>query len=237
MHAVLLAGGRGRRLAPYTHVIPKPLMPVGDRAILEILLRQLRAAGVESATLAVGHQAGLIEAYFGDGSRLGLRLSYSRETEPLGTAGPIAGIEGLPETFFVMNGDLLCDIDFRALWAEHRRSGACLTIGATRRTHRSDRGVLHISADGRLERYEEKPTLEYQVSMGIYVFERTALAGIVPGTRLDLPDLVQQAIARGRPIGTYRHPGLWLDIGNHADYEEANRLFAENPGLFLPDAR
>ncbi|MBI4569422.1 MAG: NTP transferase domain-containing protein [Planctomycetes bacterium] len=234
MFAVILAGGRGRRLLPYTQVIPKPLMPVGEMPILELLLRQLRAAGVRECALAVGYQAALLEAYVGDGARFGLRVRYSREEQPLGTAGPIALVPDLPDRFFVMNGDLLCDVNFAAMWRAHAESGAAATIGCTTRRQRLELGVLRVSPDGRLTGYDEKPTLDYTVSMGVYVFNRAMVALLPRGAPRDLPALALDALARGLSVRTFRHDGHWLDIGNHADYEEANRLFAQHPSLFLP---
>jgi NDP-sugar pyrophosphorylase family protein len=224
---VILAGGRGSRLAPYTTVLPKPLMPVGDRPILEILLGQLRAAGVEDVTLAVGHLAPLIEAVFGDGSRLGIRLTYHLEDEPLGTAGALARLDGLDETFLMLNGDVLTDLDVGAFVAAHRAAGSVLTIATVRRDVLVDYGVLHVE-DGEdavraVSGYDEKPTLSYRVSTGVYLLEPEAVAHVPRDRHFDLPDLVLALLAAGRPVGSYAHHGYWLDIGRPDDFERAQQ--------------
>src|SRR5205085_11501399 len=186
---VVLAGGTGTRLRPYTTVLPKPLMPVGDMPVLEILLRRLSAAGLERVNLAVGHLAELIEAYFGDGSRFGVELVYWREGDPLGTAGPIArmGLEG--ERVLVMNGDLLTTLDFASLLNEHQSSGAAATIAVLSREVQIDFGVVHLDG-ATVASFEEKPVLSYNVSMGVYVFEPRVVGLIPGGQRYDFPDLL-----------------------------------------------
>ena len=184
MQAVILAGGQGTRLRPYTAVLPKPLMPIGDLPILEIVLRQLRRAGFAEVTLAVSYLAEMIQAYCGDGSRYGLRLRYSRETAALSTAGPLQLVPGLDGTFLVMNGDLLTTLDYGALVRRHRESGAVATIATHRRSVRIDYGVVEPGADGTLARYVEKPEYHYQVSMGINVLEPRVLEHIRPGEPL-----------------------------------------------------
>lgn len=227
MHAVILAGGKGRRLHPYTTVLPKPLMPLGDMPIIEVVLRQLAASGFGQATLAVGHLAELLMAYCGDGSKFGLSLSYSREEEPLGTAGPLALIEGLRhgETFLVMNGDVLTSLNFGALAARHRASGAAATIATHQRQQQINYGIIESDAHGRVSAYIEKPIQRYQVSMGVYVLEPAVLDFIPAGRYLDLPDLVRGLMAAGRPVLAFPFDGYWLDIGRHDDYEQAVEEF------------
>jgi NDP-mannose synthase len=223
--AVILAGGRGSRLAPYTTVLPKPLMPVGDRAILDIVLRQLRAAGLDDVTLAVGHLAHLIRAVLGDGSAHGVELRYHEEQHALGTAGPLATIGDLDETFLMMNGDVLTTLDFGELVRAHRAAGNLLTIATHRRVVRSDYGVLHtdgrVAATDRVIGYEEKPELPFTVSMGIYVLEPGAVRYVPPDRSFDLPDLVLVLLAAGEPVGSYLYDGYWLDIGREEDYRRA----------------
>ena len=223
--AVVLAGGRGSRLAPYTTVLPKPLMPVADRPILDIVLRQLRAAGFDDVTLAVGHLAHLIRAVLGDGSAHDLSIRYHDEPEPLGTAGPLASIAGLDGTFLMLNGDVLTTLDFRELVLAHEHAGNALTIATHRRTVRTDYGVLHTDGSlGSTHReldYDEKPELRYTVSMGVYVLEPAAVAHVVPGRRMDLPDLVLALLAAGAQVGSYPYDGYWLDIGREDDYRRA----------------
>ena len=223
--AVVLAGGRGSRLAPYTTVLPKPLMPVGERPILEILLRQLRAAGLDDVTLAVGHLAHLVRAVVGDGSAHGVAVRYHEEDRALGTAGPLASIPDLGETFLLVNGDVLTTLDFRTLIGVHQESGNALTIATHRRTVRTDYGVLRtdgaIGATDRVLGYDEKPELAYTVSMGVYVVEPAAIGRLRPGERCDFPDLVLALLASGAAVGSYLFDGYWLDIGREDDFRRA----------------
>jgi len=220
MRAVILAGGKGTRLAPYTTVLPKPLMPVGDMPILELLVRSLARAGITQVTLAVGHLASLIQAYFGDGSAFGVSITYSAETEPLGTAGPLRLVEDLDEPFLVMNGDLLTDLEFGAFVRSHTDSGAPATVGVYRRDVTIDLGVVETDDANRIVAYTEKPTHRFLVSMGVYVLDPSVL-GRIPAGRFDLPDLVAALLADDRPVNSYKHDGYWLDIGRPDDYERA----------------
>ena len=223
--AVVLAGGRGTRLEPYTTVLPKPLMPVGDMPVLELLIRQLRQSGVQDITIAVGYLGSLIEAYFGDGSAFDVRIEYSHELEPRGTAGPLGLIANLTDPFLLLNGDLLTDLDFGAMVEAHRRSGAVATIGLFLREMRIDLGVIETDASNAVISYTEKPAFNYRASMGAYVFDARVLQHIPAGVRFDLPDLVRALIAAGERVNAYDHAGYWLDIGNRSDYERAQRDF------------
>lgn len=236
--AVVLAGGLGTRLRPYTAVIPKPLMPVGDRPILDIVLRQLRRHGFERVTIATGHLAQLIEAFFGDGSAYGLKVDYHREHEALGTVGALALISELDQPFLVMNGDVLTDIAYDELLARHEMSGAAATIAVTRRAVQVSLGVMHFddAADhDRVTDYVEKPAIDYEVSMGVYCFAPRALQHIHPGERLDFPDLVLRLIAAGEVVNAWRPDAYWLDIGRHDDYEQAMEEFERMRDRLLPD--
>lgn len=235
MRAVILAGGKGTRLAPYTVAFPKPLMPLGDVPILEIVVRQLKHYGFTHVTMAVGHLSELIQAFFGDGSKYGLAIDYSREDRPLGTAGPLKRIADLPENFLVMNGDLLTDLDYADLMRRHREQGNDATIGCYKKQVKIDLGVLERDGDGRIVDYKEKPTLGYEVSMGVYAFSRGVLAH-VPDSYFDFPDLVLELIRRGRPIRGYAFEGLWLDIGRADDYGKAIETFERERKRFLPGA-
>jgi NDP-sugar pyrophosphorylase family protein len=232
MKAVILAGGKGSRLAPYTTVLPKPLMPIVDMPILEIVLKQLKTCGFDEIVIAVGHLASLIKAYFGDGSSLGMAISYVLEASPLGTAGPLGGIEGLTETFLVMNGDILTDMDYGQLVDHHRAGGGVMTIATYKRTVKIDFGVLE-TADGNIRKYIEKPTLDYLVSMGVYVMEPGVRKHIKGGEYLDLPDLVQLLLDSGERIRAYPFDGRWLDIGRQEDFIEAQATFEEHRDHFL----
>ncbi len=227
MRAVILAGGRGTRLAPYTTIFPKPLVPIGDRPILEIIVRQLAHQGFGDILLSVGHLGELIEAYFQNGHRniAGLRLSYFRESQPLGTAGSLALIPGLTDTFLVMNGDVLTTLDYRSLVEHHRSRGALLTIAMHSKNVQVDLGVLETNIAGELTAYREKPLFSFDVSMGIYVYEPEVLSYIPKGQYLDFPDLVLNLLADGRKVVGFHSDDYWLDIGRREDYELAQQEF------------
>ena len=222
MEAVILAGGKGTRLRPYTITLPKPLVPVGERPILELMIRQLKRAGVVRITIAVGHMADIVMAFFGAGEKFGIEILYSVEDEPLGTVAPIKLIDNLPEQFLVMNGDLLTDLDYEALYRSHAASGAELTIATYQRDAKIDFGVLEVDrAARRLTGFREKPTYHFDVSMGVYVFSRSLLQRVPLREPYGLDDLVLNMLAAGQPINTYPHSGYWLDIGRPDDYEQA----------------
>lgn len=235
MRAVILAGGKGTRLKPYTTVFPKPLVPIDDMPILEVVIRQLKSNGFTSVTMAVGHLAELLMAYFGDGSKLGLKIDYSKEETPLGTAGPLAMIPGLTDTFLVMNGDILTTLRYRDLIAYHIQKGAAATIAMHERQVKIDLGVIETNAENDLTGYIEKPTYQYRVSMGIYVFSPAVLAYIRPGERLDFPDLVKLLLSKGEKVAGYPFSGYWLDIGRPDDYEQAVEEFSRLRGEFLKE--
>ena len=236
--AVILAGGEGTRLRPYTTVLPKPLMPIGDRPVLDIVVRQLKASGFERITIATGYLAELIEAFFRDGSGYGIPIDYFREREPLGTVGALALIEGLSGAdVLVMNGDVLTDIDYAALLERHIRSDAAATIATKERQIRVSLGVLRFGEGDdptRLTGYDEKPAIDYTASMGVYCFAPRALTHIVPGERLDFPDLILRLIAAGEVVRAWPSPDYWLDIGRHDDYEQAQEEFAAVRERLIP---
>ena len=235
--AVVLAGGAGTRLRPYTAVLPKPLMPVGDRPVLDIVIRQLKAAGFERVTIATGYLAELIEAFFRDGAAYGIEIDYHREAEPLGTVGALALIDGLDAPFLVMNGDVLTDMDYRELVARHVASGAAATIATTRRHVEISLGVMRFGdadAPERVTDYIEKPTLHYDVSMGVYCFDPRVLEHIHAGVRLDFPDLVLRLLAHGERVEAWRPEAYWLDLGRHDDYEAAQGEFEAMRERLLP---
>lgn len=233
MKAIVLAGGKGTRLAPYTTVLPKPLMPIGDMPILDVVLRQLAAAGFDQITLAVGYLAELIMAYCGDGSRYGVKLAYSREETPLGTAGPIGLVPDLDETFLVMNGDLLTTLDYGSMLTFHASRGHIATVATIAREVVIDLGVIE-AVDDRVVAYREKPRFSYAVSAGIYLFEPAILEHIPRGERFDLPDLIIKLLDGGLPVGRFEAAAEWLDIGRHDDYEEAMRAFESRRDEYLP---
>ncbi|MFF9314716.1 NDP-sugar synthase [Streptomyces sp. NPDC014748] len=237
MHAVILAGGKGVRLRPYTTALPKPLVPIGDQhAILEIVLRQLSTAGFASCTIAIGHLGEIIRAYVGDGSQWGMRVDYSTEESPLGTMGPLLTMrERLPETFLVMNGDVLTDLDYADVLRRHRASRAPLTVATYARQVHIDFGVLTTDA-GKVVAFTEKPKMDYRVSMGVYGLSRTTLDGYTPGLPLGFDELVLDLLADGCPPHAYEFDGYWLDIGRPDDYDRANAEFTTRKSLLLKGA-
>jgi len=232
---VILAGGKGTRLQPYTTVLPKPLMPVGQYPILEILLRQLSEHGFRDVTLAVGHLAGIIQAYFKEGRDWGLEITYSYEATPLGTAGPIAKLAQTDRSMLVLNGDLLTNVNFGAIVRHHYETGAMATIGTTRRIETVQFGVIESEANGQITGYREKPNLDYLVSMGIYVFAPQVREFIPTGVKFDFPDLVQQLLANNKRVVGYETTSYWKDIGRPDDYEQANVDFPAMESHFLKE--
>jgi len=226
MKAIILAGGKGTRLAPYTTVFPKPLMPVDGMPILEVIIRQLAHFRIKEMVLTVSPQSEpLLSAYFGDGKRYGVDVTYSQEKAPLGTAGPLALLSGLPETFLVMNGDILTTLHYQKLLQYHRRRKGIVTIAMSRKKVPLELGVMEFDRNHQLIRYVEKPTLSYSVSMGIYIFERKVLKWIPRGKYLDFPTLIQKLIQKKEKVICYPSEDFWLDIGRHEDYEEAQKQF------------
>jgi NDP-mannose synthase len=234
LRAVLLVGGKGTRLRPYTATFPKPLVPLGDRPILEILVGRLLRSGIRDIVLALGHLGELVQAYFSQRPELlaELDLSYVHEDEPLGTAGALSLVPGINDTFLVMNGDVLTDLDFTDLVRFHRRSGALLTIATHRRVVQIDLGVLELDDGDRVVGYLEKPSYAHHVSMGVYVFEPVVLDYMEPGAHLDFPDLVLRLLADDRRVAAYVTDALWLDIGRPDDYAAAQDLIASDPESF-----
>lgn len=219
--AVILAGGLGTRLRPYTLELPKPLMPLGEYPILEVIVRQLKNRGFGHITLAVNHQAELIAAYFGNGEKWDLRIDYSREDKPLGTMGPLRLIADLPENFLVMNGDTLTDLDYAGFLDAHVAAKNLFTISSFVREHRVDYGVLEPDESRRLAGFREKPVLTYEVSMGVYAVSRSVLPVIPPDRNYGFDELMLDLIAHKTPALVARHAGYWLDIGRPDDYAQA----------------
>lgn len=258
MKAIVLAGGKGARLAPYTKILPKPLMPIDDMPILEVLLRQMKTAGVEEIILTVGHLSELLRAFFQDGRQWGVNIAYSYEEQPLGTAGPIALVNGLEETFLVTNGDVLTTLNLKELIHFHKEQNAAATIASHKRQVHIDLGVLQRDggcfSHGDSTRmnacsfhdeckfwqggcavvgYSEKPTIDYVVSMGIYVFEPRVLRYIQKNQYLDFPNLVLKLIAAGEKVVSFPFNGYWKDLGRPDDYEQAAEDFSRMRNQFL----
>ena len=228
MKALLLAGGKGTRLRPYTTVLPKPLMPIGEFPILEIVIRQMKTAGITDIVISVGYLSQLIEAYFGDGDRWGVNISYSRETSPLGTAGPISLLKGVEEPFLVMNGDILTDLNFASFWKSHQSDNAIATVAMYKKRIKVELGTLKCSREMNIVDYIEKPTLEYDVSTGIYMFDPRVKDYLEYNQRVDLPDLIRKLIDNRETVRGYPLDGLWFDLGRKEDYEEINEKYSSD---------
>ena len=234
MRAVILAGGRGTRLAPYTTVLPKPLVPVGERPILELILRQLSKAGFHRVDLCVGHLGELVRAYLTDSGTVPetMELGYHFEDAPLGTAGALRSLEEPSGSLLVMNGDILTTLPYGDLIAFHEERGAALTIASHRTEVKVDFGVIE-GDDGVVTGYVEKPTLEYEVSMGVYAYSPRAVAHIPEG-RFELPDLVLALVSAGELVCKFEFSGPWHDIGTAGELLKASTAFAEQPAMFDP---
>lgn len=224
MKAVIQAGGKGTRLKPYTMVLPKPLMPVGSKSVLEMLLKWLRRNGTHEVYITTGYLSHLIRSVCGDGHQWNLRIYYTEETEPLGTIGPLGLLrDELDDTFLVINGDVLTDLNLGAFAAFHRRHGSLLTVATARRTTRMDFGIIEDVA-GKVVRFREKPNITHQVSMGVYCAEPDVLDYIPMGIPFGFDDLVLCMLERHLPVGTFLHSGLWLDVGRVEDFQKAQEL-------------
>jgi len=233
--AVILAGGKGSRLRPYTVVLPKPLMPIGEYPILEVIIRQLIAHGFGHITLAVNHQAELMKAFFGDGSKWGVRIDYSYEDRPLGTMGPLRLIQDLPDHFLVMNGDILTDLDFSGFYQQHVANNYLFTISSHRRQQVIDYGVLETNGQQHLVGFQEKPTTDYEVSMGIYMVSQQVLSYIPENQACGFDDVMLALIEFGKKVNVEMFDGYWLDIGRPDDYMQAIDQFETMKSKFIHD--
>ena len=223
MRAVVLAGGKGTRLRPYTVSLPKPLVPIGDEyPIIEVLVKQLARCGFDHLTLAVNHLANLIMAFCGDGSQWGVRIDYSIESKPLSTIAPLTLIADLPEDFLVLNGDLFCNLDFARFFRHHQERGNDVTVATYKRSVQIDFGTLKYDETRRIVGFSEKPVSDFQVSMGVYCLNRRAISRLEPGVPYGFDNLMIDGIRTGTKIEAYPFDGYWLDIGRPADYEQAN---------------
>ena len=234
MQAVILAGGKGTRLQPYTNSIPKPLVPIGDYPILEVILRQLKFYGITEVILAVNHLSHLIIDFFGDGTKLGIKIRYSIEDKILGTAGPLNLIDYLEENFLVMNGDLLTNINYKNFYNFHLEQKSLITIGTFSKSLKIDLGVIK-SKENKFISYDEKPTFTFDVSMGLYVINRNVIKLIPKETKFDMPDLVKITDKfKTKSVICYKGDYDWLDIGRVEDYEAALNLFESDKNKYLP---
>ena len=221
MQAIILAGGKGTRLLPYTKIFPKPLVPLGEKPIIDTILRQLKYFGFKDITIAVGYMSEMIHTYAQDGQRYGINISYCYEDKPLGTVGPLKIVESIESDFLVMNGDLITNLDYRDIYEFHRQQDSVATIGTYEKNLKIDLGIIQNDINCMVLDYIEKPTYRFNVSMGIYVFNQKILDYIEFDKYLDFPDLVKKLLDDGEKVVSYPFDGYWLDIGNHSDYERA----------------
>lgn len=219
--AIILAGGKGTRLKPYTISLPKPLVPVGDKPILELIILQLKKFGFNHITITVNHMAEIIKAFFGDGSKWDITIDYTYEEKPLSTMGPLTLIPDLPENFLVMNGDVLTDINLSDLYNYHINNNNLFTISSFRRSDKIDYGVLHKNSDNKLIKFEEKPNFDFLVSMGIYMVSKKVVSNIPENTFFGFDHLMEKLISKEEFPSIYEYEGYWLDIGRPDDYEKA----------------
>ncbi len=219
--AVILAGGKGTRLKPYTISLPKPLVPIGEMPILEIIIRKLAQNGFDRVTITVNHMADIIRAFCGDGSKWGITIDYSLEDKPLSTMGPLKLINDLPDNFLIMNGDVLTDLDFGAFYENHINEENIFTVSAYTREQKVDYGVLETGSDNKLVNFIEKPTTTYKVSMGVYMANKEILNFIPENQFYGFDHLMLDLIKNQKPATVKVHSGYWLDIGRPDDYEKA----------------
>ena len=231
--AIILAGGRGTRLRPYTVVLPKPLMPIGEYPILEVIVRQLVSYGFTHITMAVNHQAEIVKAFFQNGERWGVNIDYSLENEPLGTMGPLKLISDLPPNFLVMNGDILSDINYANFYDDHVKNSRLFTISSVKRDQKIDYGVLEVNDTAELVSFLEKPKSAFQVSMGIYMTSRDVLNEIPVGRPYGFDDLMLNLLAAGKSVSVCPFDGYWMDIGRPDDYMRAIDEFEAMKGRFF----
>lgn len=233
MRAVILAGGKGTRLAPFTNSIPKPLVPIGEYPILEIILRQLKFYGITHVTLALGHMATYLRSFFGDGKQFGINIDYVVEKKPLGTAGALSLIKAPRESFFVLNGDLFTALNFKAMWRFHQKTKADATVGLYRRTEKIELGVIGVDRSNRVTEYIEKPTFSSYISMGVYILKPSVIKYVPKNKFYDLPTLITDLLADKAAVYGYKNKNFWLDIGRPDDYQVAKDLFEKNKRKFL----
>lgn len=228
MRAIILAGGKGTRLKPYTATIPKPLVPIGDGTpILEVILRQLSANGFKEVTVALNHMANYIKAFFGDGSNLGIEMNYSQENKPLSTIGPLTLIENLPDNFLVMNGDILCNLNYKAFFEHHVTSKNDVTVSVFRRDSKIDFGVIGFDSTNRINSFTEKPTYNFDVSMGIYCISKKVIQALPENEIYGFDNLMLDGIKNNLKMEAVPFNGFWLDIGRPEDYDYANENYLE----------
>lgn len=228
MRAIILAGGKGTRLKPYTTTIPKPLVPIGDGSpILEVIIRQLKQNGFTEITVALNHMANYIKAFFGDGSNWGIKINYSQETKALSTIGPLTLIDDLPDNFLVMNGDILCDLNYRAFFEQHLRNKNDVSVSVFNREAKIDFGVLEYDEKFSINKFIEKPTYNFEVSMGIYCINKSIINQLPKNEPYGFDTLMIDGMKQKNKMEAIPFNGFWLDIGRPEDYDYANENYVE----------
>lgn len=235
MNAVILAGGKGTRLKPYSIAIPKPMLPLDDYPILEVIIRQLKIFGVTKVILTLGHLSSFFQSYFKDGSKLDIDIEYCIEKIPLGTAGPLNLVENWDEDILVMNGDILTTLNYNDIISYHKENNYAATIALSNRVVQIDYGVIETHGGGTLKEYKEKPEIRYNVSMGIYILNKIVLDYIPKNKKFDMPDLLLSLKKSGHEIGCFQTNCYWKDMGRFSDYDEATRDFQKDKSKFLMD--
>ncbi|HSA06689.1 MAG TPA: sugar phosphate nucleotidyltransferase [Candidatus Gastranaerophilales bacterium] len=231
--AVILAGGKGARLRPYTVVLPKPLMPIGDYPVLEVIVKQLINCGFDYLTMAVNHQADIIKAFFGNGEKWNIKIDYALENKPLSTMGPLKLIDNLPENFIVMNGDILTDLNYSDFLEHHSKNQNAFTVSTFAKSLKSEYGILEINENNEIIHFQEKPFIKHTVSMGVYALNKKVLDLIPYNQSYGFDNIMYDFIRTGSFASAKNHNGYWLDIGNPNDYMLAIDLFENNKEIFL----
>lgn len=234
MRAIILAGGKGTRLRPYTYSLPKPLMPIGGEIpILGIILKQLKRNNFKKVTITINYLAKIFQAFFEDGKDWGIKIDYSLEKKSLGTVGPLTLIDDLPETFLVMNGDLLTDLNFKDFYEWHKKNNNDISVATFKRMTQNDSGVLYYDDDFNIYDFKEKPIEYHYISMGIYILNKTVIEPLNKNEKVGFDQLIKAAINNKLKTKAYLHDSYWLDIGCDSDYKKANEYFIKNRRQFL----
>ncbi|SEO70813.1 Nucleotidyl transferase [Propionispora vibrioides] len=236
MDAIILAGGKGTRLAPYSTVFPKPLVPLGNKPIIDIIIQQLDYYGFDRIIISLGYLGELIEAYYNATikGRVRANIEFVRESEPLGTVGALSLVKNLTDPFIVINGDTLTTLNYKNLMEFHRVNQGLITVASNKKKVKIDSGVINLNSNMQIEKITEKPTMDYLVSIGVNVFQPEVLKYIPTGKRLDFPDLIQQLLQENQKIVGFVSEDYWLDLGTHADYGKAQEEFEVMKSKLLP---
>ena len=225
--AVILAGGQGTRLRPYTSVLPKPLVPVNGKPILEIIINQLKKNKFKNIIICLNEKNNLIKVYFGDGSKFGVKISYVYEKKPLSTMGPLKLLKKIPKNFLVMNGDILTSLNFLDFFKSHLTSQRIFSVAVKSIFYKVDYGILEFK-EKKLKEFLEKPSFNYHVSMGVYVASKKLTKFIPKNKFYGFDNLMKSMIKNKIDINIFKSKKSWLDIGRPEDYIKANKMYKLN---------